>query len=432
MRTITLYNLGNLPTAALDDFNELQEDFKISDPDRLRKLQMLILTRGFKYAFKAWKDPDGKLWIIDAHQRKKALLELRQSGFVIPPLPYEPIYAETKKEAVEEIAAYNSKFAHENADTRLFEKYNVDTDTLERFSLEFTPITLGVTNDAQLFSDDLIYDFNENIPEAPAQPVTQPGDLWLLDGHRVLCGDCTDRNDIIMLMNGRKARLLLTDPPYNVAYEGGTKDRLTIKNDNMDSKSFELFLRHVFTNLYAVCEDGASAYIFHADGSGAVFRNEYTRAGFKMAQCLIWLKNGMVIGRQDYHWQHEPVLYGWKPTAPHTWYGDRKQSTVLKFDRPLRNDLHPTMKPIDLMEYLILNSSAEGDIVLDSFGGSGSTLLASHRSKRTAYLMELDPKYVDVIVRRFTQAFPGVGCQLVRQGKLIDGVELHKITDSWK
>ena len=168
MRTILIYNLGNLPTAALDDFNELQEDFKITDSDRLLKLQMLILTRGFKYAFKAWKDADGKLWIIDAHQRKKALQELRKSGFEIPPIPYEPIHAENKKEAVEEIAAYNSKFAHENSDTRLFEKYNIEADTLERFSLDFNPITLGNTNEkVELFSNDLLYDFNDNVPEAP-------------------------------------------------------------------------------------------------------------------------------------------------------------------------------------------------------------------------------------------------------------------------
>ena len=428
MRTITVYNLGNLPTAAIDDFHELQEDFKITNNERLPKLQMLIITRGFKYAFKAWKDETGKLWIIDAHQRKKALVELRKSGFEIPPIPYEPIFAESKREAVEEIAAYNSKFGNENPDTKLFEKYNIGTDTLERFALDFTPITFGENNEkVELFKDDLIYDFNDNLPEVTTEPISLTSDLWLLDGHRVFCGDCTNREHIVALMNGRKARLILTDPPYNVAYVGGTPDSLSIKNDNMDADSFETFLRKVYTNLYAVADDGAAVYIFHADSSGAVFRNEFVHAGFKFTQCLIWVKNSIVMGRQDYHWQHEPILYGWKPTAPHKWHADRKQSTVLNFDRPLRNDLHPTMKPVELMEYLVRNSSAEGEIVLDTFGGSGSTLLACQKNNRTAYIMELDLRYTDVIVRRYMKAFPEASVRLFRNGKLVDETELHSL-----
>ena len=433
MRTITVYNLGNLPTAPIDDFHELQEDFKITDNERLPKLQMLIITRGFKYAFKAWQDETGHLWIIDAHQRKKALVELRRAGFDIPPIPYEPIYAENKREAVEEIAAYNSKFGHENPDTKLFEKYNIGTETLDRFALEFKPITLGEKNEeVRLFNDELVYDFNDNIPELQTEPVSQLGDLWLLDNHRLLCGDCTNREHIMALMNGRRARLILTDPPYNVAYEGGTKDALTIKNDSMDAGTFELFLRQVYTNLYAVADDGAAIYIFHADSHGSAFRNEYIRAGFKLAQCLVWVKNGIVMGRQDYHWQHEPILYGWKPTAPHKWHSDRKQSTVINFDRPLRNDVHPTMKPVELMEYLLRNSSGEGEIVLDTFGGSGSTMLACQKAERVAYLMELDQRYTDVIVRRYLAAYPETNVRLVRNGKLLDDTELETIRASWK
>ena len=432
MRTITIYNLGNLPTAALDDFYELQEDFKTTDNERLPKLQMLIITRGFKYAFKAWKDEASKLWIIDAHQRKKALVELRKAGFEIPHFPYEPIYAENKREAVEEIAAYNSKFAHENPDTKLFEKYNIGTDTLERFALDFEPITFGKnTEKIELFNDALVYDFDDNVPEPPAAPVSLPGDLWLLDSHRIFCGDCTNREHLVALMNGRKARLILTDPPYNVAYQGGTKEALRIKNDNMDADSFASFLRQVYTNLYAVADDGAAIYVCHADGAGTIFRTEFTCAGFKLAQCLVWVKNSIVMGRQDYHWQHEPILYGWKPTAPHRWHADRKQSTVLHFDRPLRSDLHPTMKPVELMEYLLCNSSAENEIVLDVFGGSGSTLLAAQKNNRTAYLMELDTRYTDVIVQRYLKAFPETNVRLFRNGKLIIETELNAIVAQW-
>jgi DNA modification methylase len=432
MRTLTIYNLGNLPTAALDDFHELQEDFKTTNNERLPKLQMLIITRGFKYAFKAWKDETGLLWIIDAHQRKKALIELRKAGFDIPPIPYEPIFAENKREAVEEIAAYNSKFATENPDTKLFEKYNIGTDMLERFALDFKPITFGETNQkVELFNDLQTYNFNDNIPEPPAEPVSLTGDLWLLDSHRLFCGDCTSREHLIALMNGRKARLILTDPPYNVAYQGGTKETLSIKNDSMSADDFIAFLRQVHTNLYAVADDGAAAYIFHADGVGVAFRSEFTRAGFKLAQCLVWVKNSIVMGRQDYHWQHEPVLYGWKPTAPHKWHTDRKQSTVLNFDRPIRSDLHPTMKPVELMEYLLRNSSAENEIILDAFGGSGSTLLAAQKNNRIAYLMELDTRYTDVIVHRYLKAFPETSVRLFRNGKLIEAIGLQSIISQW-
>ncbi len=416
MKTIEIYNLGNLPTAPLDSFNELQEDFKISDPDKLAKLQMLILSRGFKYSFKAWIDPDGKLWIIDAHQRRKALIAIRKAGFEIPEIPYEPIYAANKKEAVEEIAAYNSEFGKKNPDTLLFEKYKIDTDTIERFNLDFKPFALEspkfdsvVTeiNDENVTEDS--YETLNRIEELSAkETITQPGDLYILGDHRLICGDCLQSNEVARLMNGRKADCCVTDPPYNVAYTGATEDELSIRNDEMSNDDFLMFIRQSFTSMFNVMKDGAPIYVFHADGEGANFRIGFKQAGFKFAQCLIWVKNQFTMGRQDYQWQHEPILYGWKPGSAHTWLSDRKQCTIWNFDKPKRNGAHPTMKPVALMAYPLQNSCVQRGIVIDFFIGSGSTMMAAQQTDRICYAMEIDPHYCDVIVERFKMTFPNV------------------------
>lgn len=199
------------------------------------------------------------------------------------------------------------------------------------------------------------------------------------------------------------ANLLVTDPPYNVAYEGGTKDKLTIKNDSMGDEKFRQFLRDCYATADAVMKPGASFYIWHADLEGYNFRAAAADVGWKIRQCLVWAKNTMVLGRQDYQWKHEPCLYGWKASAAHAWYSDRKQTTVLEFNKPQRNGEHPTMKPVDLIQYQVENSSRAGDTVLDLFGGSGSTLIACEKTGRINRSMELDPKYVDVIVRRWQQ-----------------------------
>lgn len=409
-KTIEIFNLGNLPTAPLDEFHELQEDFKIPDPDKLAKLQMLILSRGFKYAFKAWKDTKGKLWIIDAHQRKKALTALRKSGFDIPPIPYEPIYAADKKEAVEEIAAYNSEFGKKNPDTLLFEKYEIDRDTLDRFNLDFIPVALESPSFepfvAGLGGNDISEDEYDGSTEF--EPVTKPGDLYILGDHRLLCGDSLRSDDVKKLMNERKADASVTDPPYNVSYVGATEDNLSIRNDSMSNDDFLLFIRQAFSLMHNELKEGGAIYIFHADTEGANFRIAFKQAGFKFAQCLIWVKNTFTIGRQDYQWQHEPILYGWKPGAAHTWLSDRRQSTVWNFDKPQRNADHPTMKPIALMAYPIRNSCPPRGIVIDFFAGSGPTLLAAQQVDRICYAMENDPRYCDVIVNRFKSMFPNI------------------------
>lgn len=252
---------------------------------------------------------------------------------------------------------------------------------------------------------------DDEAPELQATPVSQPGDVWRLGPHRVMCGDSLSLDHVAQLMDGHKADLIVTDPPYNVAYQGGTADKLTIQNDSMSGEAFYRFLLDAYTAMFASAKDGAGIYVFHADSEGTNFRKALTDAGFKLAQCCVWVKQSLVLGRQDYHWQHEPVLYGWKPTGAHRWYSDRKQSTVWNFDRPSRNDVHPTMKPVALIEYPITNSSRGGDLVLDLFGGSGSTLIACEKTGRHARLMELDPRYCDVIVRRW-QDFTGQQARL--------------------
>ena len=243
------------------------------------------------------------------------------------------------------------------------------------------------------------------VPEPPVVPVTVLGDVWLLGKHRLMCGDSTSIDAVEKLCGGG-VDMFLTDPPYNVAYEGGTKEKLTIKNDSMGDDQFRQLLRDAYVAADAVMKAGAVFYIWHADSEGYNFRGAVKDAGWTVRQCLIWKKSSLVMGRQDYHWKHEPCLYGWKEGAGHLWAADRKQTTILEFDKPTRNGEHPTMKPVALFEYQLLNNTKGGDMVLDSFGGSGTTMIAAEKNGRVSRLMELDPKYCDVIVKRW-QDFTG-------------------------
>lgn len=243
-------------------------------------------------------------------------------------------------------------------------------------------------------------------PAVQENPVTVPGDVWIMGKHRLMCGDSTSTDHLAQLTQGNLVDMWLTDPHYNVAYEGGTKDKLKIKNDEMGDEQFRQFLRDAYTAADTVMKPGAVFYIWHADSEGYNFRGAARDAGWTVRQCLIWKKSSLVLGRQDYQWQHEPCLYGWKDGAGHLWAADRKQTTILEFDKPSRNGEHPTMKPVALFEYQMLNNTKGGDLVLDSFGGSGTTLIAAEKNGRTALLMELDPRYCDVIVKRW-QEFTG-------------------------
>jgi DNA modification methylase len=256
----------------------------------------------------------------------------------------------------------------------------------------------------------------DDTPEPPTEPVTRSGDVWICGQHRVMCGSSLEMTAMERLCGDQRVDMLLTDPPYNVAYTGKTKDALTIQNDSMNDDAFRTFLRDGFVTADGMLKPGAVFYIWHADSEGYNFRGACKDAGWQIRQCLIWQKNNMVMGRQDYHWQHEPCLYGWKDGAGHLWASDRKQTTLLKFDRPSRSADHPTMKPVALFEYQLLNNTKGGDIVLDSFGGSGTTLIAAEKNGRIARIMELDPKYVDVIVKRW-EDFTGQKAVLESTGK---------------
>ena len=270
----------------------------------------------------------------------------------------------------------------------------------------------------------------DEIPTTPEEPTGQIGAVWRLGRHTLVCGDSTDPATLTKALKGKKADVIFTDPPYNVAYEGGTKDKLTIENDAMTDAQFETFLRNAYKAMYENAKEGCPIYVCHADSSGHIFRNTFVESGFMLKQVLVWVKDNFVLGRQDYNWQHEPIIYGWKPGAAHEWYGAftnstvldyglsdieklnkqelidiivqaQENSTVIREPRPRRNGEHPTMKPISLVTRLVRNSSIKDQVVLDPFGGSGSTLIAAETLGLTAGIVELDPKYCDVIIQRW-------------------------------
>ena len=247
------------------------------------------------------------------------------------------------------------------------------------------------------------------------EPFVQPGDVWTLGRHRMVCGDSTNPHDVALLMDGVKANLIVTDPPYNVAYESA--DGKSIQNDSMADEKFYEFLLAAFRNMAAHLAEGGSAYIFHADTEGLNFRRAFKEAGFHISGVCIWVKNSLVLGRSPYQWQHEPVLYGWLPNGKHKWFSDRKQSTIWNFDKPKRSKEHPTMKPIPLLAYPIKNSSAPNGVVMDLFGGSGSTLMACAQTDRICRTMELDPRYASVIVLRYKAEYPDEDIHVLRNGQ---------------
>ena len=263
--------------------------------------------------------------------------------------------------------------------------------------------------------------------ELEKPPVTKSGDLWLLGSHRLICGDSTREEAYTFLMDGKKANLVVTDPPYNVNYEGSAGK---IKNDNMENGKFYQFLLDAFTNMEKSMADDASIYVFHADTEGLNFRKAFADAGFYLSGTCIWKKQSLVLGRSPYQWQHEPVLFGWKKKGRHQWYTGRKESTIWEFDKPKKNGDHPTMKPVPLIAYPIKNSSMSNCIVLDPFGGSGSTLIACEQTDRVCHTIELDEKFCDVIVKRFIeQAGTTENVYVVRDGQTIKFDELEVSAD---
>ena len=268
---------------------------------------------------------------------------------------------------------------------------------------------------SKLFETDDIKDDEFDVEAELQKPTkTQIGDIWLLGKHKLVCGDSTKAETFAILMNDEKANLVITDPPYNVNYEGSAGK---IKNDNMENDKFYHFLLDAFTNTEKAMADDASIYVFHADTEGLNFRKAFKDAGFYLSGTCIWEKQSLVLGRSPYQWQHEPVLFGWKKKGKHQWYTGRKESTIWEFDKPKKNGDHPTMKPIPLLAYPIMNSSMSNCIVLDPFGGSGSTLIACEQTDRIARTIELDEKFCDVIIKRYIeQVGTADGVSVMRDG----------------
>lgn len=273
-----------------------------------------------------------------------------------------------------------------------------------------------------LFKDDMkdgVKDDNFDVNKELKKPtMTKPGDLWQLGEHRLLCGDSTKEESYNLLMAGKQANLVITDPPYNVNYQGSAGK---IKNDNMKDDAFYQFLLAAFTNMEKSMADDASIYVFHADTEGLNFRKAFSDAGFYLSGTCIWVKQSLVLGRSPYQWRHEPILFGWKKKGKHCWYAGRKESTIWEFDKPKKNKDHPTMKPIPLLAYPIMNSSMTNSIVLDPFGGSGSTLIACEQTKRICRTIELDEKFCDVIVKRYIEQVGSTkDVKVVRDGLTYD------------
>lgn len=278
---------------------------------------------------------------------------------------------------------------------------------------------------AALFDDgsDVEDDDFDVDAELEKPTVTRAGDIWTLGRHRLVCGDSTKPETYEVLMQEKKANLVVTDPPYNVNYEGTAGK---IKNDNMASEKFYEFLFDAFFNMEKVMADDASIYVFHADTEGLNFRRAFSDAGFYLSGCCIWMKPSLVLGRSPYQWRHEPCLYGWKKNGKHQWYADRKQTTIWEFEKTKKNTDHPTMKPIPLLAYPIRNSSMSNTLILDPFGGSGSTLIACEQTDRSCFTIELDEKYCDVIVKRYIeQAGSSDGVSVERDGKVYKYTELE-------
>lgn len=337
----------------------------------------------------------------------------------------------------EEYLTETQKRAYIIADNKLSLNAGWDNEMLavELSELQGTDFDVSLTGFdeteiAELFADDNddVNDDDFDVEgELEKPPVTKSGDLWLLGNHRLICGDSTKEDTYTRLMDGKKANLVVTDPPYNFNYEGSAGK---IKNDNLENDKFYQFLLDAFQNTEKAMADDASIYVFHADTEGLNFRKAFADAGFYLSGTCIWKKQSLVLGRSPYQWQHEPVLFGWKKNGKHKWYSDRKQTTIWEFDKPKKNGDHPTMKPVPLIAYPIKNSSVANCIVLDPFGGSGSTLIACEQTNRICCTSELDEKYCDVIVKRYIeQVGTTENVYVVRDGQKIRFDDLEVSAD---
>jgi len=375
--------IGQLNPAAYNPRKDLQP----GDPE-YEKLKRSIQEFGYVEPI-VWNKRTGN--IVGGHQRYKVLLDMGVSEVDCVVVDLD----ETKEKALN--LALN-KIQGDWDDLKLKDLLQ-ELDTGE-FDLELTGFDMGEIEDLMTqfhVPGEIIED---EVPEPPDEPITKPGDLWILGRHRLLCGDSTKAEDVERLMDGKKADMVFTDPPYNVAYEGGSKKREMIKNDKIDD--FYNFLYDAYANCFEYMKNGSPIYICHSELERVNFTKAFEDVGFKMSSIIIWAKNNSTFSmNKDYKQKHEPIIYGWKQGANHTWVGGTCEDTLWEINRPSKSDLHPTMKPIELVARSLTNSSYKDALVYDPFGGSGSTLIACEQLKRICYMMELDPIYCDVIIKRW-------------------------------
>lgn len=361
---------------------------------------------------------DKELNIIAGHGR---ILAAKEEGITDVPCVFAEHLTETQKRAY--IIADNRLALNAGWDTEML---SVEIADLQGADFDISLLGFDNAELNKLLSgiEDVKDDDFDVDAELKNPAITQLGDLWLLGNHRLVCGDSTKPETFALLMDGKQANLVVTDPPYNVNYEGTAGK---IKNDNMADDKFYQFLFDAFTLTEKAMARDASIYVFHADTEGLNFRKAFSDAGFYLSGTCIWKKQSLVLGRFPYQWQHEPILFGWKKAGKHAWYSDRKQTTIWEFEKPKKNGDHPTMKPVQLIAYPVLDSSMTGSIVLDPFSGSGSTLIACDQTERVCFMIELDEKYCDVIVKRYIeQAGTNESVYLIRDGKKLCFADVTK------
>jgi site-specific DNA-methyltransferase (adenine-specific) len=396
-------------TVRLDELNDLHHFKHLSDTD-YAKGRAVLLERGFKFPFSIWVDPQGKKWTVDGHQRRQLFDRMKKEGIKIPEeFPADYIYAENKADAARDIIASESKFGDivESDFTDFLHEYDIDFGEVEEWAnIPSIEDNFWQAGDAGVTEDEPP-PVNENEPA-----VSQLGEVYQLGRHRLMCGDSTKIEDIEKLMNGQKADMVFTDPPYGVSYadknaalniaEKGNRIQSPIEGDHKTVDEMYQMWLSAFSNMNVISKDGFSYYVCSPQGGELMMMMMMAlkESGVQVKHTIIWVKNNIVLGRSDYHYKHEPILYGWGK-GPHQFYGGRTKNSVWNFDKPLKSDLHPTMKPIALIAEAINNSSKSDDIILDLFGGSGSALIACEQTNRVCYCSEIDNKYVDVIIKRW-------------------------------
>ena len=386
-------------------------------PEQIKKLRSSLREFGFVNPVII----DREYNVIAGHGR---LMAAKEEGITEVPCVYVDHLTDAQKKAY--ILADNRMALDAGWDEELLA---VEMQELQDLGYDLSMTGFDEKELADLFSDGTGSDAKDDDFDLTAAlekaAFVERGDIWTVGRHRLMCGDATSADDVSALMNGVKANLILTDPPYGVSFKSSSG--LTIQNDSMKNEEFYTFLLSAFKCMADHLEKGGAAYVFHADTEGLNFRRAFIDAGLHLAGCCIWVKDSLVLGRSDYQWQHEPVLYGFMQNGKHKWYSDRKQTTIWHFDKPKRNANHPTSKPLDLLGYPIGNSTQENAVVIDTFGGSGSTLMACEQMNRICYMMELDEKYASVILRRYVEdTGDAEGVYVIRNGQQIPYSDLVK------